>query len=1005
MKSADHVRFGHLSLLVVFCGLCLTSSAAASTDAVIQYTSRGWQTDEGLPQNAVQALAQTRDGYLWVGTLRGLARFDGVRFTVFDPQNTPAIGHPSITALCQSYDGALWIGTGGGLTELRDGRFTRHRLSQDNRANSVKCIFESRNGTLWVGTLGGLFRYQKGVWTQFTTNDGLRDNVIRSLCETKDRLWIGTGSGINVFKDGVLSAQPKYEDKSVRAVFVDGHGNVWMGLIGGLASIEDGHDKIYTKRDGLPDDNVTAFHEDKRGNLWIGTYGGLCRWVDGKFVLERDSQGGFYDQVNAIMEDQEGDIWVGARDGLRELRVKRFLSYTRQQGLTHNNVMSVLEDHTGSLWISTWGGGLDQLKDGKITAYTRENGGPDCLGSDLVLSLFEDRDGSIIVGTDYEGGTFRFSDGKFKRTWDTEQARTNRVTRVIYRDREGELWFGASPGLVRWNSREKLLESQTIRCILEDSDGVLWVGANDGLFRRQDGKFVRFTMAGVLDREVILALYEDAEHTLWIGTEGKGLIRCKAGRFKACTAAQGLWSDEIFEILEDDHGWLWMSCPKGVFRVNKRELADYDAGKRSGIASIAYGRADGMESIQCSGVAKPAAWKSRDGRLWFATTKGVVVTDPNSGLGLNERPPPVRIEEVWAEGRLVEAGATAVRIEPGRGEVEFHYTALSYPVPEENRFKYRLAGVDPQWVDAGTRRVAYYNNLRPGTYDFEVMGCNNDGVWNTSGAHLAVTLMPHFWQTWWFMGPAAVLGVVAAGGGIRYNTRKKLQRELRRLEQQHAIEQERTRIARDMHDEIGANLTRISFLGALAKRKLDAPDEVEKQIDKMSQTAREMIGALDEIVWAVNPANDTLDHLATYLCRYAAEFFENSPIVCQFDIPAQLPHSRLSTDVRHNVFLAVKEALNNALKHSGATTLRLRISARPDACEIVISDNGRGFDETKVHPHCSNGAEGVNRVTRVGNGLTNMHERLAAIGGRCVVDSPAGHGATITFVVGLNARN
>jgi signal transduction histidine kinase len=308
--------------------------------------------------------------------------------------------------------------------------------------------------------------------------------------------------------------------------------------------------------------------------------------------------------------------------------------------------------------------------------------------------------------------------------------------------------------------------------------------------------------------------------------------------------------------------------------------------------------------------------------------------------------------------------------------------------------------VDPDWVEAGTRRVAYYNNLDPGTYHFRVVACNNDGVWNTAGAEVAVALQPHFWQTWWFLGSLAAFALAAAGGSVRYNTKKRVQRELKRLEQQHAIEQERTRIARDMHDEIGAKLTKISFLGALAKRKLAVPGEAEKQIDKMSQTAREMIGALDEIVWAVNPANDTLDHLATYLCRYAAEFFENSPVLCQFDIPPQLPHHRLSTDVRHNVFLAVKEALNNALKHAGATNLRLQISVPADVCQIVIADNGRGFSEGKF-PTAAGAAGGV-RSMRIGNGLTNMRQRLTAIGGQCLVESEAGQGTRIVFTVGLN---
>ncbi len=999
MKFVDEVNFftsRRLAVVVLLVWFsCPGFSVFASTNGVVQFSSRGWQTDEGLPQNAVQALAQTHDGYIWVGTVRGLARFDGVHFTVFDPQNTPALEHASITALCQSHDGTLWIGTaGGGLTQLRDGHFTHHGLTDDPRANSVKCILEDKHKALWVGTLGGLFRYQQGVWTQFTVKDGLRDNVVRSLCESGDRLWIGTGSGLNVWKDGAISVQRGLEGSSVRVVFADGKGNLWLGLTSGLTlRNKRGQLTHYTIKEGLPDDNVTTFYEDKRGNLWVGTYSGLSRWVDGKFVLERDSQGGFYDQVNALMEDQEGDIWMGARDGLHELRVKRFVSYTRQQGLTHNNVMSVLEDRTGNLWISTWGGGLVQLKDEKITSYTKENGGSDSLGSDLILSLYEDRDGSILVGTDYEGGVFRFNEGKFTRLWDAGQALTNRVTRVIYRDREGELWFGASPGLVRWNSKEKLLEQFTIRCILEDSDGVLWVGTNDGLFRRKDGQFVRLTVAGVLEHDTVIALYEDAEHTLWMGTEGKGLIRNKAGELKAYTTAQGLWSDEIFEILEDDHGWLWMSCPKGVFRVNRRELAAYDRDQGHGITSVAYGKADGMESIQCSGVAKPAAWKSRDGRLWFATTKGVVVTDPNSGLGLNKQPPPVRIEEIVADKQRMEVGmgTGTVRIEPGRGEVEFHYTALSYPVPEKNRFRYRLAGVNPEWVEAGTRRVAYYNNLRPGAYEFEVMGCNNDGVWNTAGAHVTVTLLPHFWQLWWFTGLAAIAMAGVIGGTVRYATRRKMQRKLERLEQQHAIEKERTRIAQDMHDDLGARLTEILLLNELAQKNKKIPDKLEAHLNKQSNVVQEIAGSLDTIVWAVNPVNDSIDRLANYLYEQVERLLSMRSIRCRFDVPNELPDYFLSSEVRHNVFLVVREALNNIIKHSGASEVWFRLRTSPAALSLIIEDNGKGITPAER--------------SSFGNGLQNMARRMKNLGGSFRLTSQPGRGTQIQLKVPIRAAS
>ncbi len=673
--------------------------AAGGTNGNIQYSSRPWLMEEGLPQNAVQALTQTREGYLWVGTLKGLTRFDGARFTVFNAQNTPGLKSSSISALCEGSDGSLWIGTsGGGLTRLQDGEFTFCGPSNEPRGNTVRTILETKDRTLWVGTLDGLFRWQNGVWSHFTQKDGLRDNVVRTLCEVDDAVMIGTAAGLNVWRNGTITVEENLRDTSVRAVLHDSKGNLWVGWSGGLCCQKNGEVTLYQKKDGLADNYVTSLYEDRRGQLWVGTYGGLSRLADGKFIVERDNQGSFYDQVNDIKEDQEGDIWVGARDGLQQLRIKRFMTFTRQQGLAHNNIMAVLEDRKGSIWISTWGGGLAQLEDDKVINHTWENSPSNGLTSDLILAIYEDRDGSILLGTDYEGGTFRFANGTFSRVWSQEQALMDRVVRVIYRDREGNLWFGASPGLMLWNKNERWLDSEVIRCIFEDHEGVLWVGTNDGLFCRKNGRFINWTARENQLHDTIVALYEDANENLWIGTGSSGLRRYTNGHLTTYSMKDGLLSDEIFEILEDDHGWLWMSCFKGIYRVSKQNLADYDAQKTKVITSIAYGKADGMESVQCNGVAKPSGWKGRDGRLWFATAKGLVVTDPNTDLGVNEKPPVVLIEEVIADRQLyviqppdrlaAHAPTPRLSIPAGHGELEFHYTALSLQAPEKNRFKY-----------------------------------------------------------------------------------------------------------------------------------------------------------------------------------------------------------------------------------------------------------------------------------------------------------------------------
>src|SRR5581483_5249824 len=531
-----------------------------------------------------------------------------------------------------------------------------------------------------------------------------------------------------------------------------------------------------------------------------------------------------------------------------------------------------------------------------------------------------------------------------------------------------------------------------IRCILEDEEGTLWVGTNDGLFRRKDGKFIRLTSPGGLAYDTVIALHSDREHNLWIGTEAKGLVRHRAGQFTSYTTRQGLWSDEIFEILEDDQGWLWLSCPKGVFRVSKRSLNEFDRGGTGMLACIAYGKAEGMESIQCSGVAKPAAWKGRDGRLWFATTKGLAVTDPGSGLGLNEQPPPVRIEEVLADQRPVALPAAGpAQIAPGRGGLEFHYTALSFPVPEKNRFKYRLTGVDPGWVEAGVRRVAYYNNLRPGAYRFQVLACNNDGVWNSTGAELALTLLPHFWQTWWFTGLAAIAAVGMIGGTVRYATKRNLQRKLERLQQQNAVEKERTRIAQDMHDDLGAQLTEIFLLNELAHKNKTNPDKLETYLGKQSHVVQDVAGSLDTIVWAVNPVNDSIDRLADYLYEQVERLLTMSSIRCRFDVPDELPDRFVSSELRHNVFLVVREALNNIIKHAGASEVWFRLRAGPATLSLVIEDNGKGFPSEEQ--------------SAFGNGLSNMAKRMKNLGGSFQLSSQSGKGTRIHFEVPINTAS
>lgn len=974
--------------------------SAAPQTPLSEYTVRSWQTDEGLPHNLVRAITQTADGYLWVGTRLGLARFDGMHFTVFDSHNTPALRTPNVSALAVARDGSLWVGTyGGGLIHLKDGVFSRLTQTNGLVGNEISALAPAKDGSLWIGTTTGLSHYEKGKFTNYTRKEGLAFNIIRAVSEDAEgNIWIATGEGLNRLKNGAienLTTTIGLPYNSVRALYLDKAGKLWIGWNSGIVGYERGNHTNYPIQKELSGSFVTALHEDSQGNIWVGTYSGLKRFRDGHFVNVPNGEGVAFDLINSLFEDREGNVWVGSREGLARLTPRRFFTYSRQQGLTHNNVMSVLEDRSGSLWIGTWGGGLNQLKDGKVTVYSTQNGFP----HDLILSTCEAHDGSLWIGADFDGGLMHLVDGNLTR-FTRRNGLVDAAVRVIHEDRAGNLWIGTSRGLSCLRDGKftnyfghDLHSGHSFLAVCEDYEGTLWFGTDDGLICRKDDEF-RPVTAG-LSSSVVLSLYEDAAHDLWVGTDGQGLNRLRNGVLSRYTTKEGLFNNSVFEIVEDDFGYLWMSCLKGISRVSKKELDALDEHEIKTVHAAFYGKLDGLLSVQCNGVAKPSGWKSRDGRIWFPTTKGLVAVDPQ--IKLNEIQPPVVIERVVTEkssidlvgrGVLTTPSAPPLRLPRGRGDLEIQYTALSLQTPEKNQFKYILEGVDSDWVKAETRRTAYYSHLQPGNYRFRVIACNNDGLWNETGASLALELAPAFWETAWFRS-LAVLGLAGSlAGSVRYVSVRRLHRKLAVLEQQHAIEKERARIAKDIHDDLGASLTQITLLSDRADH--NAPDELRANARKISSTAREIAQSLDEIVWAVNPEHDTLEGLVEYLSQSADDFLEDTAIRSRVKLPSELPHCSIPADTRHQFFLAFREALNNAVKHADASEIQLEVTAQPTEFQITIADNGIGFDPATVRSR--------------GNGLTNMRKRLESIGGRFEIATRSAHGTTIKMAISLNGN-
>ncbi len=729
--------------------------------AITQYTQDVWNTETGLPQNSILAIAQTSEGYLWLATEEGLARFDGVHFTLFNKENTEQLQANDIRALLVDRQNNLWIGTnGGGLTRYKDGAFKTF-TSRDGLANdAILSLHEDAQGAIWIGTDGGgISRYADGKFQTFSRKDGLPDDAVFALCTGPDgSLWIGTHSGLARLHNNLFTTYTSKDGlgkDDIRAVYADRHGDIWVGTNGaGLGRLSDRRFITYTTRDGLAGNSIWAISEDAAGSLWIGTGdGGLTRFRDGHFSAYTTKLGLPSEKVWTTFEDREGDLWLGTSGGLVRLKGGPFTTLTTKEGLSSDVILPVFEDRDGAIWAGTASAGLNRIKDGKITVYAPRDGLP----SESVYSVNQDRAGTLWVGT--RKGIARFNNGRFYAV----SGLPNEVVQCTFVDHKGDLWVGTRGGLSRYNgdkfetfSSKDGLSNDNVHSIYEDPSHTLWVGTGGGgVDRFENGHFTSYTRSNGLSNNVVWAISGDSAGTLWLGTNN-GLSVWKDGRFTTITTRNGLFDDAVFLILDDNHGNLWMTSNRGIFRIAISELEEFVAGKVQQIRSRAYGLSDGIKSTECNGGFQPMGWRGRNGDLYFPTMKGLTALDPRR-LESSSLPPNVVIEQVIVDHKDLNPNQL-IQLPPGKGAMEFQFTALNLVAPEKIRFKYMLEGFDKDWVDAGSRRVAYYTNIPAGEYKFRVIASNGDGAWTRKGAVAAITLQPHYYQTYSFAVMCSMFG-------------------------------------------------------------------------------------------------------------------------------------------------------------------------------------------------------------------------------------------------------
>lgn len=708
------------------------------------------------------------------------------------------------------------------------------------------------------------------------------------------------------------------------------------------------------------------------------------------------------DWVTSLCEDREGNLWVGTGSGgvvvLRPGIIKTVMPPDQWQGRA---VLTVTAGRDDALWVGTEGAGVYRFHEGTWQNYGVNAG----VENPYVWSVGEDVQGDLYAGTWFSGLLVRRGD-RFQRAPGLEGVKAPIF--AIQPARKGGLWVGTAAGLFHyetgkatWLGQKAEPALRDVDAVVEDDEGAVWFGmSSGGVGRLKDGALQQFRRRDGLSSESVQCLYLDADGSLWIGTSGGGINRLKQGHFAAIGTKQGLPNGVICNIQEDGKGFFWLSSHGGIMRVSKAELDRCADGKSKEVHCLSYGIGDGMPTLECSGGLQPAGCKTADGRLWFPTTKGLVTLDPDD-VRTHALPPPVVIEEMSVDGQIVAGGmlgGSPLRIPPGRHRFEFRFTGLSFVVPEKVRFKYQLEGLEPDWADNGTYRVASYSYIPPGRYVFRVTACNSDGVWNETGAEISFAVLPYFWQTWWFRGLAALTVLASASGAVWFDARRRMRRKLERSERQHALERERARIARDIHDDLGASLTRITMLSQSAHEEPDNPARAAENLAHIYDTARELTRAMDEIVWAVDPKHDTPDSLASYLGKFAQDYLRAARIRCRLDVPVQLPGWALTSEVRHNLFLAFKEALHNVVKHAAASEVRVSMTLQTNGFSISVEDNGRGFAATAADGDL---ASVPNQLVR-GNGLANMRRRLAEMGGVCEIQSAPGQGTRVRFTVQVN---